>query len=245
MSQAVHDMFHSIAERYDLANQILSLGVHNSWRRNAIAMLKLPNNASIADICTGTGDVAFELNTYFKNSATIYGFDFVRKMVKLAAVKQQQKKQQTARAVHFSCADAMCLPVQAESFAAVTCAFGIRNVDDPLQCLREFHRVLKDSGQVLILEFGKPQLPVFSQVYDLYGKHLMPRIGGMLSGNRAAYEYLPQTAKAFPDGEKFVELMRQAGFHSIRVKSFMTGVAYAYCGQKSAHLDSKFEAGQS
>jgi demethylmenaquinone methyltransferase/2-methoxy-6-polyprenyl-1,4-benzoquinol methylase len=132
--------------------------------------------------------------------------------------------------VEFQVADAMALPFADATFDVASIAFGIRNVDDPVKCLKEMARVVKPGGRVVVLEFGQPT-GAFGGLFRFYSKTIMPAIGGLLTGNRAAYEYLPRTAAAFPAGERFLQLMEQAGAYRERVANPMTfGTSYVYVG---------------
>ena len=237
MSKEVADMFSSIAHRYDVANDVLSLGIHHLWRKKAVKFAGVCQGASVLDVCTGTGDLAFTLSDCVGPSGQVFGVDFVPEMIELAKQKQDSleisEKSLARKKVVFKTADALELPFEDSSFDFITVAFGIRNVDCPEKCLKEFARVLKPKGKVLVLEFGKPRFPIFSFIYKTYSKYIMPLIGQMLTGNRAAYEYLPRTAKEFPDRENFISLMNSSGYSNSSYLSFMSGVAYAYVGQLS------------
>ena len=224
-------MFASIARRYDLANDVLSFGVHRLWRRKLVRMAALRPDSRVLDLCTGTGDLAFALSRGLHTSGRVYGLDFVAGMIELASEKKRST--QISAPVYFFRGDAMTLPFADRSFDAVTISFGIRNVDNVVECLREIERVLVPGGKALILEFGQPTIPLFREAYNLYSAHVMPLLGKLLTGNRAAYEYLPRTSKAFPAGESFLELMRAANFSSASASSLFGGVAYIYTAASS------------
>ena len=135
--------------------------------------------------------------------------------------------------------DAQSLPFDDNSFDYATIGFGIRNVDSPLAALNEIRRVLKPNGKVAILEFGQPTLPGFSLAYRLYSRYLIPIIGGVLTGNRSAYEYLPKTSATFPAGAKFLQLMAEAKFYGLRFVPLFGGVAYIYLGHSEKVTKSK------
>lgn len=218
-------MFSSIARRYDLANDVLSFCVHRFWRRAATRFAEISPGARILDLCCGTGDFAFVLKNASGKEGLIVGVDFVAPMLVAATHKYAT--------TFFLQGDALRLPFQDASFDVVSVAFGIRNVDSVVDALREMRRVLKDGGKALILEFGQPTLPVFRELYDLYGKVVMPRLGQVLTGNKKAYEYLPKTAGQFPAGASFQQLMHEAGFVQLQQKRFFSGIAYAYTGISS------------
>jgi demethylmenaquinone methyltransferase/2-methoxy-6-polyprenyl-1,4-benzoquinol methylase len=226
MSAEVQRMFASIAPRYDATNQVLSLGVHGRWRRAAVRLSQAAPGQRALDCATGTGDLALAVKRAVGPSGAVLGTDFCAEMLERAPAK-------AARAgldVRFEVADAMALPYTAASFDLATIAFGIRNVDDPVRCLAELGRVVKPGGRVVVLEFGQPRGP-FGALFRAYSRHVMPAVGGLLTGNRAAYEYLPRTAAAFPAGEQFLALMDQAGCFRERAAHPLTfGTAFVYVG---------------
>lgn len=236
MSEAVQKMFASIAQRYDKANDVLSLGIHRLWRKKAVAIAGISESQSVLDLCCGTGDFAFASAAAVGPSGRVVGLDFVPEMLVLANEKQDSARddvqdQNTSAVVKFMQGDAQRLPFEDDEFDAVTIGFGIRNVDDPSKCLAEIYRVLKPSGVAVVLEFGQPTLPVFAQCFQLYSKYLMPKIGAFLTGNQQAYEYLPETSKSFPRGKAFLDLMEAEKFTELEMKPLLTGLAYIYLGR--------------
>ncbi|MDD2941332.1 MAG: bifunctional demethylmenaquinone methyltransferase/2-methoxy-6-polyprenyl-1,4-benzoquinol methylase UbiE [bacterium] len=227
MSEQVQKMFSGIAHRYDRANAVLSFGIHNLWRKKAISCLKPLKNAEILDLCTGTGDLAFEFSRQYPDLQRIVATDFVEEMLDIA---REKKRKGGFGRIDFQTADATNIPFSDASFDIASVAFGIRNVDSTPECLKEMKRVLKPGGQALILEFGQPYIPVFKQLFDCYSKWIMPRIGGLITGNKAAYEYLPETSKNYPCRTEFVQLMRDAGFSSAFYRPLFGGIAYYYIG---------------
>ncbi len=226
MSTEVRQMFSSIATRYDVTNEVLSFGIHRLWRRAAVRLSGAKPGDSVLDCATGTGDLALVFKRKVGDSGRVVGTDFCPEMLQSAPAKAQKEGLQ----VEFQVADAMALPFADATFDVASIAFGIRNVDDPVKCLKEMARVVKPGGRVVVLEFGQPQGP-FGALFRFYSKTIMPAIGGLLTGNRAAYEYLPRTAAAFPAGERFLELMEQAGAYRERVANPMTfGTSYVYVG---------------
>lgn len=225
MSEQVQQMFAQIAPRYDLTNDALSFGVHRAWRRRAVELAEVEPGMRVLDCATGTGDLALA----FKRAVgpgEVVGTDFCAEMIAPAPAK-------AARAgleVRFEVADAMQLPYPDQSFDRASIAFGIRNVDDPVRCLQELARVTRPGGRVVVLEFGQPE-GLFGALYRFHSRFVMPRVGHWLTGNRAAYEYLPRTAAAFPAGPRFLELMEQSkGFRAARAVSLWFGTAWIYLG---------------
>ena len=228
MSKDVQKMFQGIARRYDCTNDVLSFGLHRWWRNIAVAKAGLQPGQKVLDICAGTGDLAFAAAAKVGSSGRVYALDFVQEMVRLGDTKKTAR--QKGSIVSFLQGDALHLPLPNSSVDAVTIGFGIRNVDDPLAGLREMRRVLKPNGIFCVLEFGQPQFPVFSWAYRTYSKYIIPLIGGLLSGNRDAYTYLPESSEAFIAGNRFVDLAQQAGFQSVSYTPLLSGVAYIYTG---------------
>ncbi len=225
-AKAVERMFSGISHRYDLANEVLSLGLHRLWRRAAVRHSGVAEGARVLDCASGTGDLALAFKRAVKARGVVAGTDFCAPMLEGATAK-------AARAgldVRFSVADALDLPQPAASFDVAAMAFGIRNVTDPVRCLRELSRVVRPGGRVVVLEFGQPR-GLFGALYRFYGRHVMPRVGGWLTGQPQAYEYLPRTAAAFPAGDAFLALMKSAGgFRSCQAHPLTFGVAYVYVG---------------
>lgn len=226
MSEKVRNMFADIAEDYDLVNSVLSFGVHHLWRKRAVQLSKARPGDSVLDCATGTGDLAIEFKRAVGPDGYVLGTDFCKEMIEFAPAKARQKELY----VDFEVADAMNLPYEDDRFTIASIAFGIRNVDDPVVALREMARVVKPGGRVIVLEFGQPS-GLLKYPYEFYSQHVMPTIGGWLSGNREAYTYLPRTSAAFPAGDKFLGLMDEAGSFSSREAEAQTGgIAYIYVG---------------
>lgn len=226
MSTEVQRMFSSIATRYDVTNEVLSLGIHRLWRRSAVRLSGAREGNAILDCATGTGDLALAFKRAVGASGRVVGTDFCQEMLDNAPAKAAREGLQ----VEFQVADALALPFADDSFDVASIAFGIRNVDDPLKCLKEMARVVRPGGRVVVLEFGQPT-GFFGGLFRLYSKVIMPTLGGLLTGNRAAYEYLPRTSAAFPAGDRFLSLMDQSGAYEERVAHPMTfGTSYVYVG---------------
>ncbi len=226
MSAEVREMFASIARRYDKANEVLSLGVHKGWRRAAVRISEAAPGHRVLDCATGTGDLALEFKRAVGSSGEVIGTDFCAEMLQPAPAKAAK----AGLDVQFAVADVLALPYPDASFDVASIAFGIRNVDDPVRCLREMARVVKPGGSVIVLEFGQPRGP-FGALFRVYSRGVMPVVGGLLTGNRAAYEYLPRTAAAFPAGDRFLALMKDAGaFSRTEAHPLTFGTAYVYRG---------------
>jgi demethylmenaquinone methyltransferase/2-methoxy-6-polyprenyl-1,4-benzoquinol methylase len=217
----VRAMFGSIAKRYDLANTFLSLGIHKWWRRKLKKLWGKEDRGPVLDLCTGTGDVLSDLKGSFQTSI---GADFCLPML----VKGQDRYGHTTLLQ----ADAQHLPFPENVFHVVTVSFGIRNVESLARGLSEIHRVLVPGGVVLILEFGQPANPMWRAVFQWYSTWILPVLGALITGNRAAYEYLPATSRTFPCREHFLNELTEAGYEKGEYYSLTGGIAYIYRGVK-------------
>ncbi len=226
MSTEVRMMFSSIARRYDVTNEVLSFGIHRLWRRTAVRLSGAAPGQAVLDCATGTGDLALAFKRKVGPEGRVVGTDFCPEMLEPAPAKAAKEGLELTWEV----ADAMALPYAADTFDVASISFGIRNVDDPVQCLRDMARVVKPGGRVIVVEFGQPR-GLFGALFRFYSKVLMPAIGSLITGNRAAYEYLPRTAAAFPAGDNFLALMDQTGAYQSRKAHPLTfGTAYVYVG---------------
>ena len=225
MGEDVTAMFDRIAPRYDRANSVLSFGVHGRWRRKAARAAKVPSGGRALDLATGTGDLAFLLEKAAGPEGEVIGSDVSEGML----AEARRKAAERGSRARFERDDAMHLPYISRTFDAVTIAFGIRNVDDPERALREMARVLRPGARAVVLEFGTPQ-GALRAPYRWYSRFVMPRVGGAITGDREAYEYLPRTAATFPFGEAFAAMMRDAGFKDVKAEPLTGGIAWLYVG---------------
>ena len=223
-------MFDAIAGRYDLLNGVLSAGLDRRWRRRAVASIRLSGEETVLDLCTGTADLALASVTGSPRAASVVGLDFAGEMLRLGRDKITERRLQ--HCVRLVRADATAVPLPDRSVDAATMAFGIRNVDDPVAALAEVHRVLRPGGRVAILEFGEPRLRPLRALYLWYFRHVLPRIGRLVSGHQSAYTYLPSSVGAFHGPVAFRRLMTEAGFEETRAVSLTFGVVYLYEGAK-------------
>jgi demethylmenaquinone methyltransferase / 2-methoxy-6-polyprenyl-1,4-benzoquinol methylase len=222
----VQAMFDSIATRYDLLNRVLSMGVDRGWRVAAAKEVLEHNPKSILDIATGTGDFAIAIAKLAPN-AQVIGSDFALKMLEIARSKAKALNLE----IPFEQADALNLPYADSSFDAVSCSFGFRNFADFKRGLKEFHRVLQVGGRCVILEFPPPPENLLGQAYILYFKHILPLVGGLISGKPEAYKYLPESVIAFPKPEVLATLMVEVGFEA-RYTILTAGLAAIHVGIK-------------
>ncbi len=226
MSEKVRSMFADIADDYDRVNTILSFGIHRVWRSQTIQLSGAQEGSEVLDCATGTGDLALKFKEKVGETGYVLGTDFCEEMIEHAPAKAKEKGVE----VDFEVADAMDLPYDDNRFDIASIAFGIRNVDDPVQALKEMGRVVKPGGKVVVLEFGQPK-GLMKYPYELYSQYIMPAVGGWISGNREAYTYLPRTSAQFPAGDKFIALMEKSNaFASVRSEKLTAGIAYIYVG---------------
>ena len=221
--RSIQTMFAAISSRYDLTNAILSLGTHHLWKRKLIEASGLFPGARILDCATGTGDLAFAFEAKSRGKAQIIGTDFCEEMLKEARKKATQRNS----SVYFEWADATELPYSDDSFDIASISFGIRNTSDPKKVLSELSRVVQPGGKVLVLEFGQPSSPTLNWIFGLYAEHILPRLGGWITGKPEAYAYLRHSSCEFPCGKKFLELATHAYSH-IQSKKLYGGIAYLY-----------------
>jgi len=225
--ERIRAMFGSIAPRYDLLNRLLSLGIDRRWRRFAVGKIALSGPGRVLDVATGTGDVALEIAAQTPASVSIVGVDFCPEMVELGRVKVEESRH--AGRITLEVAPCEDIPFDERTFDAATISFGIRNVVDRAKGLSEMHRVLKDGGRIVILEFSTPTMPLFKQLYHFYFLKILPLIGGLFS-RHSAYQYLPDSVMEFPSREEFEALMSGAGFREVRHFDLTGGIATVYLG---------------
>ncbi|MFP4502591.1 MAG: bifunctional demethylmenaquinone methyltransferase/2-methoxy-6-polyprenyl-1,4-benzoquinol methylase UbiE [Candidatus Hydrogenedentota bacterium] len=223
-------MFDRIAWRYDLLNRLLSLGRDVAWRKRLANHLPPGEQLHVLDVGTGTADVLLFLHAACSRIGLGVGVDMSFGMLGYGMRKVRECGEQGRfRLVR---GDAVDLPVRANAFDAATIAFGIRNVADAAAGLREMYRALKPGGRVLILEFSLPRNRLVRWGYLVYFRHVLPRIGGLVSGDAPAYRYLNETVETFPYGEAFCTLLRGAGFREVKALPYTFGIATLYIGEK-------------
>lgn len=226
--EQVARMFDSISHRYDFLNHFLSLGIDKVWRKKAINTLRSINPKFILDVATGTGDFAIQSLTL--NPDKIIGIDISEGMLAKGRIKL--KERQLNDKVELLSGDSENIPFAENKFDAVTVAFGVRNFENLEKGLNEIYRVLKPTGKVVVLEFSKPGQFPFKQIYNFYFRAILPKLGRLISNDPAAYTYLPESVKAFPDGEDFIRILRNVGFKNTTCRSLTFGISSIYIGQK-------------
>jgi demethylmenaquinone methyltransferase/2-methoxy-6-polyprenyl-1,4-benzoquinol methylase len=223
-------MFSGIAARYDLLNHLLSGNTDQRWRRLVARRLQEAlgtEGARALDVACGTGDLSLAIAQ--ATGARVIGTDFCRPMLEIAARKRIAGVESR---VPFVEGDALRLPFADRSFEATSIAFGLRNLASVEGGLKELWRVLKPGGRVAVLEFSSPVIPGFRALFQFYFTRVLPRIGGIVSGSRGAYEYLPDSVSRFPDQERLALLMRGVGFEEVEYQNLTGGIAALHMGMR-------------
>jgi demethylmenaquinone methyltransferase/2-methoxy-6-polyprenyl-1,4-benzoquinol methylase len=228
-AETIRSMFARVASRYDHANQVLSFGVHHLWRKKLVKASGARAGQKVLDCATGTGDLAIEFKRAVGPTGQVIGTDFCEEML----IPAPGKAAAEGLEIRFEQADVTKLPYADASFDIASISFGIRNVENPVRGLSEMARVLKPGGRLMVLEFGQAQVPVFSQIYQFYSERILPKIGGIVTGQKEAYEYLQKSSAAFPCREEFLEMMKSTGqLEDLRYQSLTGGIAFIYSGTK-------------
>lgn len=225
----VSRMFNRIAPYYDFLNRFLSVGIDQYWRRVAIGQLKEDDPKTVLDVATGTADLAIETVRRLSPQKVI-GVDISTQMLDIG--RQKIKRKGLENMIELLEGDSENLPFADNTFDAITVAFGVRNFEHVGKGLEDMLRVLKPGGKVVVLEFSKPKIFPFKQLFQLYFKYLLPLIGRLTSKDSRAYSYLYESVQAFPEGEDFLKIMNKTGYKSNQCKSLTLGVCSVYTGQK-------------
>lgn len=221
-------MFDHIAPKYDFLNHFLSLGIDKLWRKKAIQILSAYKTEYLLDVASGTGDFAIAASKL--NPRKIIGFDISEQMLNVGRAKVKRLGLDTL--IDFMKGDSEAMPFPDEQFDAITVAFGVRNFENLQNGLNEFRRVLKADGVAIILEFSKPKYFPMKQLYLFYFFGILPFIGRLVSKDRSAYSYLPESVMAFPDDQRFLSVLQNVGFSRTRQKRLSFGIATIYIAQK-------------
>lgn len=221
-------MFAGIAKRYDLANTLLSGGACHYWARKLVRLVAKEKPQQIADLATGSGDIAFALRKRLPE-AEIGAYDFCEAMLDVA--RERQQRQNTQPEIRFAFGDCMQLPLESDSTDALTIAYGVRNFEDRPRGLRELHRILRPGGKAFILEFTQPAT-LFRPFYYLYLKLALPLIAWAITGDRKAYDYLAGSIESFPPKEKLSEELRAAGFSEVRALGLTFSIVAVHIATK-------------
>lgn len=227
----VQEMFSSIAEKYDLNNTLLSLGIHTYWKRRVVQAARIPEKGVILDIASGTGDIAIKLARKGKAGTKVISSDLNLEMLKVAAEKI--KKKGMSEKVSVVQGNAEKMQFQDNAIDLITVGFGVRNFNNLQAGLHEIYRILKPGGQFICLEFSKPTGFFWRKIYDFYSFIFLPRIGQWVSKDQTGvYQYLPDSIRKFPDQEAFKEMMAREGFRNIDYRNLTGGIVAIHVGFK-------------
>jgi demethylmenaquinone methyltransferase/2-methoxy-6-polyprenyl-1,4-benzoquinol methylase len=229
----IREMFNTISGQYDFLNHFLSFGIDRSWRRRVVKEIgerfrDRLSSLRVLDVATGTGDLAIAIASL--KPARVHGVDIAVRMMEIGKEKVASKNLQET--ILFSEAAAEKLPFPDGTFDAVTVAFGVRNYEDLRKGLSEMRRVLRPGGMILVLEFSHPGSFPFKQLYSFYSRHIIPFVGRIVSKDRQAYAYLPESVAAFPSGTGFLRIMEECGINNVKQISLTMGIASLYTGVK-------------
>jgi len=225
--EKIRSMFSKVASQYDKANNVLSVGIHHLWRTKLVQLADVKPGMQILDCATGTGDLAIEFKKNVGSTGSVLGTDFCAEMLESAPQKAKDRNLD----IQFELADVTQLQYSDNSFDRVSISFGIRNVSDPVKALKEMARVTRNGGKVLVLEFGQMSIPVVSSLYNFYSEKILPKIGGLVTGQGEAYDYLQKSSAAFPCREQFLDLMKKSNsFSEMSFTPVSLGIAYIYVG---------------
>jgi len=228
----VDEVFHKVAARYDLMNDLMSAGLHRLWKDAMVSWLAPPTKRDFAvlDVAGGTGDVSFRIVDRSRGRAQAIVCDINTSMLDVG--RERAQKRGLAGKVEFVEGNAEELPFDSGRFDAYTIAFGIRNVPRIEQALAEAYRVLKPGGRFLCLEFSSVDMPGLDKVYDLYSFHMIPQMGRLVAGDAESYRYLVESIRRFPHQERFADMIRRAGFSRTEYRNLSGGIAAIHSGWK-------------
>lgn len=226
----VSKMFNNIAPYYDFLNRLLSLGIDISWRKKAVRQLLTdPRPKIILDVATGTADLALEINRQL-SPQHITGIDIADDMLEIG--RKKIARQNLSQVIRLESGDSEDLKFEDNYFDAITVAFGVRNFENLEKGLTEMRRVLKPGGKAVVLEFSKPRIFPFKQLYHFYFKNILPFIGRFTSKDPKAYQYLYESVQSFPDGERFTEILSNVGFKQSKCIPLTLGICSIYVAEK-------------
>ncbi|KOF19957.1 ubiquinone biosynthesis methyltransferase UbiE [Ensifer adhaerens] len=228
----VNDVFHKVAKRYDIMNDVMSAGLHRAWKDAMIAALNPPRREGYRtlDVAGGTGDIAFRIIEASDRKAHSTVLDINGSMLAVGAERAAKKK--LSANLDFVEANAEELPFEANSFDAYTIAFGIRNVPRIDVALKEAYRVLKRGGRLLVLEFSEVEMPLLDRFYDAWSFNAIPKFGKLITGDEAPYQYLVESIRKFPNQRDFAAMIKEAGFSRVSFTNYTGGIAALHSGWK-------------
>lgn len=229
-AKRVADVFHSVADNYDLMNDVMSLGVHRIWKRFTLSQTGLKTGQKVLDLAGGTGDLAMKMATMVGSSGQVVLSDINGSMLRRG--RERLTDNGIAGNIEYVQANAECLPFPDNTFDCITIAFGLRNVTDKDKALRSMYRVLKPGGRLLVLEFSKPVIPGLAPVYDAYSFKLLPLMGKLIAKDADSYQYLAESIRMHPDQETLKGMMEAAGFSKTKYHNLTGGIVALHKGFK-------------
>jgi demethylmenaquinone methyltransferase/2-methoxy-6-polyprenyl-1,4-benzoquinol methylase len=225
----VQGVFNSVASKYDIMNDVMSVGIHRVWKEAMMDWLAPRAGQKLLDVAGGTGDVSFKfLGRAGSGHATV--LDLTEPM--LVEGRKRAEAAAMADSLDWVVGDAMALPFEDNTFDVYTISFGIRNVTRPQEALNEAYRVLRPGGRLMVLEFSQLTNPMMQKAYDLYSFNVIPRMGQMIANDRDSYQYLVESIRNFPDQETFLGMLRTAGFGQAKYRNLSLGIAALHSGWK-------------
>lgn len=227
--EKVHRVFESIYHKYDKMNSIISFRQHIRWRKDTMERMNVQKGKKALDVCCGTADWTIEMSKAVGEEGEVIGLDFSENMLKVGREKLKKEQIKNAKLIH---GNAMELPFDDNSFDYVTIGFGLRNVPDYMQVLKEMYRVVKPGGIVACLDTSHPTMFGFKQIYQLYFRYIMPLFGKIFAKSYQEYSWLQESTFKFPDAEKLKKMFEEAGFSNVSFKRYFGGVAALHIGYK-------------
>ena len=229
-TKLVADIFHSVANKYDIMNDLMSFGIHRIWKQLTFFLANIKPNASILDLASGTGDLALLMAKKINKEGKIILSDINSSMLSIARNRMLDKGLNNN--VAYTIADAENLPFPNNHFDIITIAFGLRNVTQKENALKNMYRVLKPGGKAYILEFSKPTIPAINAIYDNYSFHILPKLGQWVANDASSYQYLAESIRMHPDQETLKTLLETAGFEDCQYNNFNAGIVALHSGYK-------------
>ncbi|WP_164668759.1 demethylmenaquinone methyltransferase [Virgibacillus doumboii] len=229
--ERVHHVFEKIYDNYDSMNSIISFQRHKAWRKDVMKRMNVTSGSRALDVCCGTGDWSIALAEEVGSSGEVVGLDFSRNMLSVA---EQKNETLNYNQLQFMQGNAMKLPFEENSFDYVTIGFGLRNVPDYMNVLKEMYRVVKPGGKVVCLETSQPTMIGFRQGYYFYFRFIMPLLGRLFARSYKEYAWLHDSAKSFPDKNELRQMFLSAGFSHVQIKSYTGGVAAMHMATKQS-----------
>lgn len=229
-SHLVAQIFNSVASKYDLMNDVMSLGLHRLWKQIVIQEANIRQHQHLLDVASGTGDLAKAFAKKLAGTGELVVSDINESMLSIA--RERITNAGFIKNITYTLADAEKLPFAANHFDLITIAFGLRNVTDKLTALKSMYRVLKPGGKLLVLEFSKPTSKLINRLYDFYSFNIIPNVGGLIARDKASYQYLVESIRMHPDQDTLKSMMNDAGFEDVTYTNFHNGIVALHKGYK-------------